>query len=300
MQDTASNRVTIVAFLACGGLAGGNAVCIRLSNRELAPMWSSGTRFLAAAAVLWLIALRLGRPVPRGNALAGAVLYGSLNFAAAFALAYYGLQRAPAGLSTLLLALVPIATLFAAALHRQERLTLARIVGGLVAVVGVTIAASGPIAEDVPVLSVLALAGSVVCFAEATVVARHFTSSDPVVTNAIGMTVASVFLLALAFVLGESKDVPGKTATWVALGYLVVAGSVAVFWLYLFVVRSWEASRAAYVDVIIPIVTPVAAYLVLDEPIGIELVLGGALVLAGVYLGALRTQAAPQEAPAAP
>ena len=58
--------------------------------------------------------------------------------------------------------------------------------------------------------------------------------------------------------------------------------------LYLFVVRRWSASRAAYDFVVIPLVTIVLSAWIDDEPIGAGLVLGGLLVLAGVYVGALR------------
>ena len=62
-----------------------------------------------------------------------------------------------------------------------------------------------------------------------------------------------------------------------------------MFVLYLVVLRYWRASRAAYTFVVIPIVTLVLSAWLDDEPIGLELVLGGALVLLGVYFGALRT-----------
>jgi drug/metabolite transporter (DMT)-like permease len=52
--------------------------------------------------------------VPGGRALTGALLYGELNFGAAFALAYYALVRLHAGLGQTLLALVPLATLLLA------------------------------------------------------------------------------------------------------------------------------------------------------------------------------------------
>jgi drug/metabolite transporter (DMT)-like permease len=66
-----------------------------------------------------------------------------------------------------------------------------------------------------------------------------------------------------------------------------VIGSVG-FLLYLVVLRYWAASRASYGFVIMPFVTvPLSAWLD-SEPVGVGLVLGGLLVLAGVYVGALR------------
>jgi drug/metabolite transporter (DMT)-like permease len=69
---------------------------------------------------------------------------------------------------------------------------------------------------------------------------------------------------------------------------MVVLGSAPVFVLYVLVVRIWGASRAAYGFVLIPLVTVILSAWIDDEPVGAALLLGGPLVLAGVYVGALR------------
>lgn len=164
-----TERVVLAAFLAEAVLAGGNAVAIRFSNRELAPLWGAGLRFLLAAALLAAVmaAMRLG--LPRGRALTGALLYG-VFIGGAFALAYYALVRLHAGLAQTLLALVPLATLLLAVLQRQERLRIATLVGALVALAGIALM-SRPSGQAVPLLSLLAVLGSVLCFAQATVLA---------------------------------------------------------------------------------------------------------------------------------
>ena len=58
--------------------------------------------------------------------------------------------------------------------------------------------------------------------------------------------------------------------------------------LYAVLLARWPASRAAYVFVVLPLVTVALSAWLDDEPITPWLLLGGALVLAGVYLGALR------------
>ena len=42
-----------------------------------------------------------------------------------------------------------------------------------------------------------------------------------------------------------------------------------------------------------PLVAALAASVLLDEPIGVGLLIGGAIVLAGVYVGALASQPVP-------
>jgi len=98
-------RVALASFVGNAVLAGGSAVAIRFSNRELAPLRGAGLRFSLAAALLVAVTVVLRLALPRGRALTGALLYGLCNFGGGFALAYYGFVRAHAGLGQTLLAL---------------------------------------------------------------------------------------------------------------------------------------------------------------------------------------------------
>jgi drug/metabolite transporter (DMT)-like permease len=284
-------RVALISFVSSAVLAGGNAVAVRYSNRELAPLWGAGLRFALAALILLAIMAVMRLPFPRGRALVGAVLFGTLNFAGAFAFAYYGLIRVHAGLGQTLLALTPLATLLLAVLQRQERLRLAAALGSVIALVGVGLISRASLEASIPLLSLLAILGGVLCFAEAAVLVRMFPQVHPVTINGVGMAAGAVLLLAGSIVVGEPRVLPTQTATWVAIGYLVPIGSVLVFVLYLVVLRYWVASRAAYAFVLIPFVTVALSAWLLDEPVGLALLFGGLLVIAGVYIGALRPHA---------
>ena len=278
----------LAAFVAGAVLAGGNAVGIRVSNRELDPLWGAGLRFLLAACLLGVVMVALRLRVPRGSALLGVLLYGALIFGGAFSFTYYALVRIHAGLGQTLLALVPLATLLLAVLQRQERLRLAAVAGTLLSLAGIAVISGVSGRESLPWLSLLAVLGAVLCFAEATVLVRRFPPVHPVTTNALGMVVGAAILVVLSFLVGQSIVLPERDATWLALAYLVVLGSGPVFVLYLVVVRLWGASRAAYSFVLIPLITVLLSAWIDDEPVGVGLVAGGLMVLAGVYVGALR------------
>jgi drug/metabolite transporter (DMT)-like permease len=281
----------LAAFVSGTVLAGGNAVGVRVSNRELEPLWGAGLRFALAACLLGAVMAAMRLALPRGRALAGVLLYGALIFGGAFSFAYYALVRIHAGLGQTLLALVPLATLLLAVLQRQERVRLAAVVGTVLSVAGIGVVSGLSEPGSVPLLSLLAVLGAVLCFAEGTVLARRFPSVHPLTANAVGMAAGAAILVVLALLFGDTIVVPERGATWLALAYRVVLGSGPVFVLYLIVVRVWSASRAAYSFVLIPLVTVVLSAWIDDEPVGAGLVLGGLLVLAGVYVGALRPAA---------
>ena len=139
-----------------------------------------------------------------------------------------------------------------------------------------------------PVPSLLAVLGAVLCFAQGTVLAGRYPSVHPVVTNALGMAVGAIILLTLSLLFRQAIVLPEHGETWAAVAYMVVLGSGPVFVLYVVVARLWSSSRAAYGFVVIPLVAIALSVWIDDEPIGAGLVLGGPLVLAGVYVGALR------------
>lgn len=282
------DRVVLVAFLTEALLAGGSGVAIRFSNRELAPLWGASLRFSLAAALMVVIMLALRLALPRGRALLGSLLFGLFQIAGAFGLYHYALVQMFAGLGQTVLALVPLATLLLAVAQHQERLRRAAVVGTLLALVGVGLISRDPLRESVPLLSLLAVLGSVLCFAEALVLVRRFPPVHPVAMNAVGMVAGAIVLLSASVVAGEPLMLPQRPATWLALGYVAAIGSVAVFLLYVYVVQHWTASRASYVMVLIPFVAVVLSAWLDQEPITGSLVLGGLLILAGVYVGALR------------
>lgn len=282
------DRLVLTAFGAEAILAGGNSVAIRFSNRELAPLWGAGVRFLIGAVLIATVMAALRLELPRGRALGGALLYGLFQFAGAFGLYYYALVEMHAGLGQTLLALVPLATLILAVVQRQEQLRGAAVIGTLIGLVGVSLISRDPLQGSVPLLSVLAVLGSVLCFAQALVSVRRFPPVHPVALNAVGMVVAGPVLLAASALAGEPWALPQRAETWVALGYVAAVGSVVVFLLHVYLVQRWGASRTAYVMVLIPAVTVVLSAWLDEEPVTTGLVLGGLLVIAGVYVGALR------------
>jgi drug/metabolite transporter (DMT)-like permease len=146
----------------------------------------------------------------------------------------------------------------------------------------------GPMGASVPLGSLLAAVASAVCIAQAAVLVRRFPTVHPVTMNAVGMTTGAVLLVAGSLLTGEPRLLPQRATTWAAVAYLVVVGSAVVFVLYLVVLRYWAASRAAYAFVLIPFVTVLLSAWLDNEPLGPGLLLGGLLVLAGVYVGALR------------
>lgn len=281
------DRVTLALFVSVVLIGGSNFVAVRFSNAELPPYWGAAIRFLPASA-LFVAAMALWRiPLPRGDALRGAAVYGALNFGAGYALGYYALVDAPAGTAAVILATVPLFTLALVALHGQEPFRMRGLIGGLIAFAGIGLVFREQLSASVPLAPLLAMLASAVVTAEAGVVAKGTARLHPIATNAVGMFVGGALLLLLSLLFGESRSLPATSETWTVLLYLIVVGSIGLFGLFVTMLRRWTASASSYALVAMPLVAIVLGALVRGETITPVFVVGGVLVAAGVYVGAL-------------
>jgi drug/metabolite transporter (DMT)-like permease len=280
--------VTIAAFSGAVVIGGANFVAVKLTVDELAPLYGAGARF-ALAGILFFAILAVTRTAfPRGAALAGAAIYGALGFGIAYALMYVALVELSVGVASVLMASVPVFALALAALQRLEALTVRGLAGGALAIAGIAVLSARSLGGDIPLRYLLAGLVAPIVVAQAAIVAKRFPRTDPVATNAVGMLVGAALLGAASLVAREAWTLPQAGATWAATAWLVVGGSVGLFWLFLFVVQRWTASASTYAVPLMPVVAVALAAVLTGEAVGPLEAAGGVLVIAGAYVGALR------------
>lgn len=284
---TRPDGLTLVLFAILVLIGGANFVAVGVNVVELAPLWGAGLRFGVAGALFLLVMALRRLAFPRGSALVGTLVYGVLGFGVFYGLAYWALQFVPSAMAAIVVSAAPLITLLLAVAHSLERFQWRGALGALVAVAGITVMYSGSVGRGLTLGPMLALVGATICLAESSVVAKRYTASSPVVTNAIGMTTGALMLLALSALTGEAWVLPTATETWVSLIYLIVVGSLALFAVFLTVLRRWTASGSSYATVLFPVVTVLLAAWLRQEPITGAVVGGGLLVASGVWFGAL-------------
>ena len=291
---------TLIAFGFFILFAGGASVAVRITYGEMAPFYSGAARFILAGLVFWVLLFIRKIPLPRGQALLGAALFGTLSVGLAFTFIAWGLVEIPASTYQVLMALVPLLTIFLAFFHRVERLRWQGLLGSLLAVGGIAVVVGGASGNGLSIPHILAIIAGAICLAEAGVIAKKFPRSHPIATNAIAMTIGAVILGSISLITGEPWVIPTQVDTWIAFGYLIVFVTIMVFLLYLYVLGRWTATGTSYGFVIIPLVTVVVASTLAGEQITLSFIAGGVLVLAGVLVGALLPSKPPSPPEAAP
>jgi drug/metabolite transporter (DMT)-like permease len=300
-SSTLPDNKTLAAFGLFILIAGGASVSVRITYGELAPFYSGAARFALAGVIFWVLLFLRKIPLPRGQALLGAVLYGTLSVGLAFTFIAWGLVETPASTYQVLMALVPLLTIFFAYLHGIERIRWQGLLGSLLAVGGIAVVVGGASGEGLSLPHVLAIIAGAACLSEAGVIAKKFPRSHPIAMNAIAMTIGAIILGAISLITREPWVIPTQVDTWVAFGYLLIFVTIIVFLLYLYILGRWTASGTSYGFVIIPLVTVIVAATLTGEQITLGFAVGAVLVLAGVVVGALlpsKPPSPPEEAQA--
>ncbi|MFP4311724.1 MAG: DMT family transporter [Nitriliruptoraceae bacterium] len=280
--------VEAVLLVLLSSMWGLSFLFIELALRDLTPIWIVALRtVVGGATLLGLLALRRGS-LPRTRRLWGTVLLlGVVNNAAPWTLLAWAQQSLPSGLAGLLMALVPTSTLLVAAAVGLERLTRTRLAGLLLALVGVAAIAGGDLEQPGRVLAVIAVVAATLLYALGAVLAKQRASGTaPPLTIAAGQVLgAAVVSTPVALATSGPLEVAGVSGrSWLAVSLLGMLGTGLAFLVFYVLVERVGATNATLTTYLIPIVAVVAGAVVLDERLGPSALVGGALILAGIWL----------------
>jgi drug/metabolite transporter (DMT)-like permease len=110
------------------------------------------------------------------------------------------------------------------------------------------------------------------------------------------MGFGAAFLLAIAYLRGGFAALaafgPGQ---WTALVYLAAVGTPAALYLWVFALPRATPTRVASTMAMHPVSASILAAIIIDEPIGPNLLLGVIAILTGIWIAASGPRAVPAE-----
>lgn len=264
-------------------LFGSAAVPAKKALEHIPPFVIAELRWIVALGIILAILARRGeRPaINRATWLLG------LTGLTLFYLFYsYGLRHTTAANTTLISGGTPVLVALLAAIFLGERMTWAKaigIAGTLAGVIAIVAAGTG---LDASLTGNLLVTGSAVCWAIYTVTGRRAFTSGSALAQLAGIAVAGLVLMA-PFALFEAWREGLDQVTLLDLLlvlYLAIGPSAIAYMLIGYGLSHLEASQAAVYGNLMPVAGALAGYLFLDERIGVEHVVGGALIVAGVWI----------------
>jgi drug/metabolite transporter (DMT)-like permease len=199
-----------------------------------------------------------------------------------------GLDYTTAGHSALIVATGPIFVLILARAHRLEQITRGKIVGMALCVAGIAVLVGG---EELKLHSgtwvgdLVAIAGTM-GFAIYTVLAKKVARQyDTISMNTFCNMVGAIILLPMG--IRQAVHLQWKGIGWIGwlgMAYVVLVASVFAYLIFFWALRHVTASRLAVFTYVEPLLATFLAVIFLGDKLTSMLLLGGILILVGVYI----------------
>jgi drug/metabolite transporter (DMT)-like permease len=269
---------------------GANFIVMKAAFRELPPLVFNAVRMTVAAALMggiWLARERQ-RKMPRSDwlKLAGVGLLGNTCYQVLFAI---GLDLTTSAISSLLIGTIPIWTALLAMALGWERISTRTWVGIALAFGGVVLVTLGSpqgnsSTQDLLVGNLLTL-GAAICWAGYTVFSKRLLERYSALrVSAVGLVVGVPGLWPFAAL--ELCSVDWRALPPWVYGSILYTSCFPIALAYLiwsYSIQQLGAARTAIFNNIVPVVTFALAFVVLHEPITWLQLVGGAIVLGGVW-----------------
>jgi len=265
---------------------------IRVVNETLPPLLAAGIRFVIAGGALYLWAIRRGDRTgdrPRAAQWKAAAIVGALLLVGGNGGVVWAERTVPSGIVALIIALVPLWMALFDRLAVRTRLG-ARTVTGLVLGFGGTalLVGQGVDAGSFDLRGAAFAFGASIAWATGSLYSRRAPlPARPLVGNGMQQLVGGGLLLLVATLIGELGDIHPEefsTASLLALGYLIVFGSLIAFTSYLWLLRTARTSLVATYAYVTPVVAVFLGWLILDEPVGLRTVVAAGVIVVAVAL----------------
>ncbi|WP_257892033.1 DMT family transporter [Gymnodinialimonas phycosphaerae] len=287
-QTTVSTRAWAEMGL-LGIIWGASFLSIKVGLEEIPFVTLVMHRVAWACAILWAYVVIRRLPVPADPRIWGAFLVmGLLNNVIPFSLMAWGQQFIETGLTSIFNAGTAIfGVLVAALVFADERLTLRKGVGVLVAFAGVAVAIGLDSLRqfDIRSLAQLAVIGGTISYAFASAWARKTLKGlTPPVAAAGMLTGAMLILLPAALYVDGMPQWPALPATYAAVAYFAVFGTALAYLLYYRVLAMAGAGNAMLVTLLIPPVAIVLGAVVLGERLAPQAFAGFGLLAIGLLI----------------
>ena len=274
-------------------LWGGTWIAGRIIAQEVAaPLAAAALRFLLAGLALGMYAATTAEGWPdwpegrQWGTVVGLALTGITLYALCF---FYGLKHIPAGRGALVVALNPVVAVLVAWFLGSERMTPVKAAGCGVALAGcLTVIGNGaPLALLHGAIGPgeWLILGCVVCWTAYTFIGRLATRSlSPLAATLFASLLGGVFLAGIALVQGGLDLADWSWRVWTSVAFLAIGGTALAFTWFADGVKHLGAARASIFINLVPVFAVLQAALLLDEHPGWAVLLGGTLVIAGVWL----------------
>ena len=281
-------RVTLALIVLVALLIGANFTALKFALDHTTPLFLAGMRTVVGGTfLLGFVTLVRGERIPTDRAMLAKIFVVSFAITTVSSgLLVFGVNRVPAGLASLLASTMPLFTALLVLLLMGTRPTRLGALGLAVGFSGTVVLASPSLDGDATAVGVIALALSALAWAFGTMFMqwKDFSAVSPVMIVAVQLPMSAAVLIPVALLTEGAADTDWSLGLFVPLVYAAIPANAVTFALMATIVQRATATQAAATAYLIPISGVFFGWLIRGERLGTIELVGGVLVVAGVYL----------------
>ena len=281
-----SKTSVYTAFAAVYLIWGSTYLAIGKSVVDIPPVFMVAVRGLLAGAVLYGWVRWRGALAITGREVVHMIPTALLLFGGGYVLVGWAEQYVPSGVAALMNATTPgWVVLFEWLTRRRSRPTLRFAVAVGLGLGGVALLANGGGSERIPLVPAIALVAASIAWGAGTLRARNAAHGHPVRDAAVQLLTGGLMLLPVSLLLGEGSAVARgfATSSLLALGYLVVFGSLIGYSAYVWLLHHVSAAKVSSHAYVNPLIAVLVGAVIAGERVYTMTVIAALLILASVF-----------------
>jgi drug/metabolite transporter (DMT)-like permease len=305
MPERPSTWKIVAAFAVIYLVWGSTFLAIRIGVLQVPPLLFAALRFFTAGVLMFVWTFIRREPLPTRRQWLSVALLAFLIFVVDYGFLFWAEQRVPSGIAAVMLATIPGFTALAEIVLLGTRKMTARLAlalaAGLAGVAILTRRSLGVSGAPVEAVSACAIIVGALGWSIASALTRKLPlPASKLSSSAAQMTMGGAMLFLASVARGELRGfhvAAVSAAAWWALLYLILAGSILGFTVYLWLLHHESPTHVSTYAYVNPVVAVLLGYFFAGEPLGLRTILGSALVIVGVIL--ITTAPASKPAPVA-
>lgn len=248
----------------------------------------AGIRQFLAGALYIIFFLVKKQPWPKGGQWVTIAILSVLNFMLSNGLSYWGLQYISSGLGAIIGAIFPL-WIVLIGIFKGEHMPRKAFIGLLMGFGGVCIIFYDHLKDflnaDFTLGIILSVIATMSWAAGTLYTKKHAANFNPYFSLGLQMFISGTATSCIIKLTGQNVPLDQiPAASWWAIVYLLIIGSILTFIAYLYSLQHLPTSVASLYAYINPVVAVLLGVVIFSEKLNTFIAVGGLVTLAGVYL----------------
>ncbi len=281
-----SNRLVLLTVGLVAVLIGANFTVLKFALDHTTPLLLAGMRTVVGGSALLGYALLRGERLPTDPAVLRRIFVVSFSITTVSSgLLIVGVNRVPAGVASLVASTMPLFTAILAFFLMGVAVSRLGLIGLAVGFTGTVVLASPSLRGETAAVGIAALVVSALAWAFGNVFLKwkDFAGTTPIMLVGVQLAMSAAVLVPFALLVEGAGRTDWSVGLLVPLLYAAIPANAVTFALMAMVAQRASPTQAAATAYLIPVFGVFFGWIIRDEVLGFTELVGGTLVVAGVY-----------------